>query len=340
MKLSRVVIIGLLSLSTKLAFGASFDCSSPNVTRPPEKFICANPEISKLDETLANLFSQTKSQLSEAAQAIYVNGQRSWLGYWPRYCSTDGKGRLFDKQSSLPCVKQAYISRIEELKIKQLDRRLPYFVAAKYSVVNPSKDVPDYVKMVSHVQTYPQFEVQGLNADDAQVATQLNSWIGSMVRKANINFNNPDSEDIFTVSVSSTSPDIVTAVQTLDFNGFGAHPVTSFIQSHFVKSKARPLTAADIFKGRDWISPVSKLIFQSLKKQSSDMLLINGPNDLIPLIGDPKSWNLTRQGLAFEFNVYEVAAYAAGPQEAVISWQTLTPYLTDYAKSESTKIYK
>ena len=107
MKLSRVFVLSILMLATKVSFGASFDCSSPNVTRPAEKLICSNAEISRLDETMVNIYSQTKSQLSESAQAVYVNGQRSWLGYWPRYCSNDGKGRVFDKKEGIPCVKKA-----------------------------------------------------------------------------------------------------------------------------------------------------------------------------------------------------------------------------------------
>ena len=339
MNLSKLVVIGLFGVSTQWAIGASFDCASPNVTRPADKLICANAEISKLDETLANLFNQTKSQLAEPAQATFVNGQRSWLGYWPRYCSTDGKARVFDK-NSVACVKQAYVSRIEQLRLKFLDRKFPYFVASKYSAVNPSKDVPDYVTVVTHEQSYPQFEMQGLTPDESQIANQMNGWIGTMVRKANINFNNADAADSLNVSVNSTSPDIVTAVLAMEMNGFGAHPVSSFSQSHFVKSKLKTLTAADIFKGRDWMAPISRLIFQSLKKQTSDGLLINNANELMPMIGDPRSWSLTKQGLAFQFNVYEVAPYAMGPQEAVIPWQTLMPYLTDYAKSEITKLYK
>ena len=340
MKLSRVFVLSILMLATKVSFGASFDCSSPNVTRPAEKLICSNAEISRLDETMVNIYSQTKSQLSESAQAVYVNGQRSWLGYWPRYCSNDGKGRVFDKKEGIPCVKKAYTDRIEELKLKFLDRKYPYFEATKFSAVSPGKDLPEYAKIVGHIQSYPQFEIQGLSGDDVTIVNKMNSWVNGAVRRANINFNGADSEDEFSINVYSVSPDIVVAGESYYFNGFGAHPVSTSSQSHFIKSKLKVLTAADVIKGRDWMGPISRQIFQSLKKQSDDMLLINGPADLIPLIGDPSSWSFTRSGLTFNFNVYAVAAYAAGPQEVTISWQTLTPYLTDYAKSEITKIYK
>lgn len=339
MKLSRLFVVCILMLATKVTFGASFDCASPNVTRPAEKLICANADISKLDETLVNVYNQTKSKLSDSAQAIFVSGQRSWLGYWPRYCSNDGKGRIFDKQEGVSCVKKAYKDRIDELKINSLDRKYPYIDATKFSAVTPGKDLPEYVKIVGHTQSYPLFEIQNLSVDDAAIANKMNAWIGNTVRRANINFNDPDSEDSLLIRVASASPDIVNAIQSFYINGFGAHPVSTFTQSHFIKSKLKVLTVNDIFKGRDWINPMSRLIFQNLKKQSGDMLLINGAQDLIPLISDPKSWNFSRAGLTFNFNVYEVAAYAAGPQEVTISWQTLMPYLTDYAKTEVTKFY-
>jgi uncharacterized protein len=322
---------------SKFSFGASFDCASPNVTRPAEKLICANADISKLDDTLVSVYNQTKSQLSEGAQTIFVNGQRSWLGYWPRFCSADGKGRIFDKKNGVECVKKAYKDRIEELKIKFLDRQYPYFEVVKYAALTPGKDVPDYATLVVHSQSYPQFELKGLAIEDATVANKMNTWIAGIIRRANINFNDADQEDAFVVSVSGASPDMVTATQASYINGFGAHPVSTASQSHFIKSKLKILTAADIFKGRDWINPISRQIFQALKKQSGDMLLINSPQELIPMISDPKYWSFSRTGMNFEFNVYEVAAYVAGPQDVAISWQTLMPYLTDYAKAEFSK---
>ena len=70
------------------------------------------------------------------------------------------------------------------------------------------------------------------------------------------------------------------------------------------------------------------------------MLLIIGSTDLIKLITNPDSWSFIRKGLIFNFNVYKVAAYAAGPQEVAIPWKDLMLFLTNYANSESAKIYK
>lgn len=320
-------------------YSASFDCASPSVTRPADKFICANPAISALDEQLAKVFNQTKAQLSEAAAQSFVTGQKSWLAYWPRLCSTDGKGRQFDRAEGTQCLTEEYKRRITELKINAFDG-MPLYTAARYSAVNPGKFLPDYAKIVGHTLVYPQIESQALSGDKLTLANQLNSWISGIVRRANINFNDAEVETGANISLDATSADIVSTLEVFYMNGFGAHPNGAAYRSHFSKSKGRPLGAGDIFKSNDWVTPVSQEIFRGLKKTAGEMMLVNQPKDLVQSIVKPASWHFTKAGLMFEFNPYEVAAYAAGPQEITVSWQTLTPYLTDYAKLEIGKIKK
>lgn len=321
------------------SFAASFDCASAAVTRAADKFICANPAISSLDEQLAKVFNQTKSQLSEPAAQSFVAGQKSWLAYWPRLCSVDGKGRQFDRAEGAQCLSEEYKRRIAELKINMFDG-MPLYTVGKYSAVNPGKFLPDYAKIVGHTLVYPQFESQALSGEKLALANQLNSWISGIVRRANINFNDAEVETGANISLETTSHDLVSTLEVFYMNGFGAHPNGAAYRSHFVKSKGRQLVAGDIFKSNDWVQPISQEIFRSLKKTAGDMMLIEQPKDLAKSIVKPASWNFTRSGLMFEFNPYEVAAYAAGPQEITVSWQTLAPYLTDYAKSEIGKIKK
>lgn len=333
-----LLFVSALSISAPI-LAASFDCASPSVTRPADKFICANPTISSLDEQLVRTFNQTKAQLSESAAQSFVAGQRSWLGYWPRLCSTDGKGRQFDRAEGTQCLTEEYKRRITELKMTNFEG-MPLYTVGKYSAVNPGKSLPDYAKFVGHTLVYPQIESQALAGEKLVLANQLNGWISGIVRRANINFNDAEVETGANISLEATSADIVSTLEVFYMNGFGAHPNGAAYRSHFVKSKGRPLTTGDIFKSNDWVNPTSQEIFRGLKKTAGDMMLVNQPKDLVQSIVKPASWNLTRNGLMFEFNPYEVAAYAAGPQEMTVSWQTLMPYLTDYAKSEIGKIKK
>jgi uncharacterized protein len=335
--LSLLAVAILTIFVTKSSFAASFDCASPSVTRPADKFICSNPAISTLDEQLVAVFNQTRAQLSESSAQSFIAGQRSWLTYWPRLCSKDGKGRQFDKAEGAQCLKEEYTRRIAELKLNTFEDMVLYKVA-KYSAVNPSKNVPDYAKFVGHTLVYPQLESRALSPEKLASTNQLNAWISGIVRRANIDFNDADVETGLDVSLEATSSDIVSTLEVYYMNGFGAHPNGAAYRSHFIKSKGRPLIASDIFKGNDWINPMSQEIFRGLKRSSGDMLLINQAKDLVPLIAKTNAWHFTRNGLMFEFNPYEVAAYAAGPQEMLVSWSTLMPYLTEYAKSEIGRI--
>ena len=238
----KKLYLAFLVVMSTLSYGASFDCASSNVTRPADKLICSNAEIAKLDESMVNLYNQTKAQLSESSKIIFANGQRSWLAYWPKYCSNDGKGRVFDKESGAPCVKGIYKKRIEELGIGSLDRKFIYFQIAKYSVLTPGKELPNYVKVVGHILAYPQFETQGLSAEDITLASKMNSWIAGLVSHAKIDFNNYDIEDSLTMQIESTSPDIVSVVHNFYFNGFGAHPISTFSESYFLNSKLKKFT--------------------------------------------------------------------------------------------------
>ena len=333
-----ILAIAILTIFvTKSTFAASFDCASPSVTRPADKFICANPAISALDEQLVAVFNQTRAQLSESSAQSFIAGQRSWLAYWPRLCSKDGRGRQFDKAEGAQCLKEEYARRIAELKLNTFEDMVLYKVG-KYSAVNPSKNVPDYAKFVGHTLVYPQLESRALSPEKLASTNQLNAWILGIVRRANIDFNDADVETGLDVSLESTSADLVSTLEVYYMNGFGPHPNGAAYRSHFIKSKGRPLVAGDIFKGNDWINPIGQEIFRGLKRSSGDMLLINQAKDLMPLIAKTNAWHFTRNGLMFEFNPYEVAAYAAGPQEMLVSWATLMPYLTEYAKSEIGKI--
>lgn len=333
----KVSLIAASTLTFSSVYAASFDCASPSVTRPADKFICANPAISALDEQLVQVFNQSKAQLSDASTQAWIAGQRSWLAYWPRLCSKDGKGRQFDRAEGAQCLKEEYTRRIGELKITIFDG-MPVYTLAKYAALTPGKDVPDYARMVGHTLVYPQIETQALGADKLALANQINAWLASIVRRANINFNDADVETGFNVSLEKTSTDIISALEVFYINGFGAHPNGTAFRSHFIKSKGRALTTADIFKSNDWINPVGQEILRGLRKSVGDMMLVNSVKDLAPIISKPNSWHFTKNGLVFEFNPYDVAAYAAGAPEYMVSWQTLTPYLTDYAKAEMTKI--
>src|ERR1700754_1180489 len=68
------------------ATAASFDCKK--ATQPLDKRICADAELSQLDETLAGSYAHTKQGLSPEGQKILQASQREWLSYSRLICKT------------------------------------------------------------------------------------------------------------------------------------------------------------------------------------------------------------------------------------------------------------
>ena len=80
---------------------ASFSCAKP--ARAPERMICGDPELARLDRIMADLFGETRSLLRNAGQTAEADAtQRAWLAR---------RNRCADVQ----CLRRAYFSRVTEL---------------------------------------------------------------------------------------------------------------------------------------------------------------------------------------------------------------------------------
>lgn len=78
MSLQRNLLASLLLLgAASPALAASFDCN--RASTPQEKLICQTPQLSSLDETLANVYHQKMSGLAAADAVQLKQSQREWL---------------------------------------------------------------------------------------------------------------------------------------------------------------------------------------------------------------------------------------------------------------------
>jgi uncharacterized protein len=89
------------------AQAASFDCTK--AATPVETAICANSELSELDETAARYYRNAQDTLP-GAKACVLADQRAWLQVRNR-CGDDA------------CLKEAYLNRLAELDKVQPARR-------------------------------------------------------------------------------------------------------------------------------------------------------------------------------------------------------------------------
>ncbi|MFB3884846.1 MAG: ankyrin repeat domain-containing protein [Thermodesulfobacteriota bacterium] len=98
-KVAGIISCSLFLLGTGEA--ASFDCRKARTKI--EKLICSNDELSKLDESLSEVYLRALNRADIKQQTI--ESQRQWLKYERNLCQ------------SAECVKHAYETRIKELSL-------------------------------------------------------------------------------------------------------------------------------------------------------------------------------------------------------------------------------
>ena len=98
----RLRLIGLASLLlVSSAHAQSFDCRH---ARAPDEFvICADSQLSRLDERLSSRFYRLRDSLHGADRARLDQDQSAWL---------DGRHRC---RRDRACIASAYLSRLSEL---------------------------------------------------------------------------------------------------------------------------------------------------------------------------------------------------------------------------------
>ncbi len=116
-----------------------------------------------------------------------------------------------------------------------------------------------------------------------------------------------------------------------DIGGYSAGAAhgnsSSSVLNYDVKA-GKVLKLADLFKpGAKYLQAISAYCLNDLKKQSKK----NGdslPDDMIKSGAGPdarnfQSWTITKKGLDFTFDAYQVGPYAAGPQSVVVPYSVL-----------------
>lgn len=80
---------------------ASFSCVK--ATKAPERTICGDVELARLDRIMGDLFAETRSLLLNATQTAEADAtQRIWLA-------------RRNKCADVQCLRRAYFSRVTEL---------------------------------------------------------------------------------------------------------------------------------------------------------------------------------------------------------------------------------
>jgi hypothetical protein len=125
-----------------------------------------------------------------------------------------------------------------------------------------------------------------------------------------------------TYEVFIADNDLISIRFHVTFYGAGAaHPGSYSVPLNYDLGTARVLELADLFQpDSPYLEVLSVYAFDTLTQ--ADMLFF--PEGVEPRPENYRSWNITQDGLLLTFDEYQVAPYAAGPQQVVVPYSALT----------------
>jgi len=106
------------------------------------------------------------------------------------------------------------------------------------------------------------------------------------------------------------------------YSAGAAHPGSYSITLNYDLGQGRELALGDLFlPNSEYLEAISRYSISELSKEPFfDAAFTTGTD---PTPDNYRSWNITPDGLLITFDEYQVAPYAAGPQQVVVPWAEL-----------------
>jgi hypothetical protein len=103
------------------------------------------------------------------------------------------------------------------------------------------------------------------------------------------------------------------------YSAGAAHPGSYSITMNYDLGQGRELALGDLFlPDSNYLEAISNYCITKLSKQPFfDSAFSTGAD---PTPENYRSWNITPEGLLITFDEYQVAPYAAGPQQVLVPW--------------------
>lgn len=306
-----IIVFGLLSTE---ANAASFDCKK--ATTWLEKTVCANLELSKLDEQLDKAYHDALTSLSPEGQAETKQYQRQWLKQLPIRCQSDG------------CLKDFYknrIGRLQHILIKFGDRifryvesddsktdkacgKNPYVIKelGYYQIENPRNENEKFWNTIISQKAHNELKI-----DDRCTDTEAG---------ANVSFSN---KHVISASIGRSI-----------YAHEAAHPANINYFFCWLLEAKRELRTSDLFNDNlPWPAKLVALARQKLKEveiAANETFEIE-PSSLARIVTSADRWMILKDGLEINFQEYELGSRYA--PSITIDWKTLDPYLNNKGHS-------
>lgn len=198
------------------------------------------------------------------------------------------------------------VPRISKRQIRETDRRQKISITANYPVISGSPYAAAFNKRSAELVRN---EIKSFKKDIGPAER------GDRERSLFIGY-----------SVGLIRDDLISIGFGASTDSGGVHPNSYSFVLNFDLKNGRELALADLFEpGSDHLRTISADCIRQLLKEDLDREWVEegaGP--------DPKnyhSWLIKRDGILITFDAYQVAAYAYGPQEVLVPYRLLKPYL-------------
>lgn len=310
---------------------ASFDCRSAGT--PLEHAICGDPALSQADTDMAEAFSAARSVLSPAASALVLDSQRNWIDFVSRACTDTAEPKTSGRYDAdgVSCLGNLYMQRTEALRrIGEVDG-LDVYSVDSFDVVK-SPDPEGWNKVAT-----TEISCDQIDGDDAEAAA-FNAYARSLSSTTGVpaDFGDgPGTADYAqSVEIVAVTPQLIhLAINDYFYAHGAAHGMYTITHGQFLRGPGRALRAEDVFAGVDWADELAPAVIARLKEFAASEYedaeaIWAEPGDVAKSIALPERWNVTSDGIGFQFQPYEVAAYVYGAPEAKMSWAELEPWLT------------
>ena len=316
----------LLMLAAGPVSAASFDCAKAK--RPEEKLICASPEVSRLDSSMASSYRALLQRLSPEAQNDVRRSQMEWLAFWPISCREEGELLNPKSKDAQNCAAARYKDRIALFEgPDSVTGDIVLYPVSIYGVRQSNAEV-EWIKYAQNVTYFPAVDLGQAAHEKKNLAVLIDRWLRKDIASSGKVVDAASDSETGRRFIGSLSMLLSTGTSSYFYGHGAAHPVSSYSTQHFYLPEARPMLAADIFQGNQWQDGLTVLVEKQLKKELADSYYIDSRAELKKLVIDTAHWQFNRNKLTLSFNPYEVAPYAAGAPEVSLPWASLMPWLT------------
>lgn len=334
LRLLTAIMIAMLFVPA--AGAASFDCGKAGTAF--ERAICTNPELSRLDEVLAQAYATALGGLSRPAADVIKATQHEWLGYAERVCTPDAEPLQGDYSGDqIGCLNATIRSRLKNLEASRMMSEYRFYPIDYFATMPDPEATADSFPSVAD-KTFSTVKID--RSDD--FAKSFNAMIDTDIASFAELFG-PDGQPKLAEGDAATDNHVATTVThagaqqiTLRTDAYwfshgAAHGDYGITYLHFLTDDKRLLRATDIFSGKEWKAHLGELVLDELQRTIDGGVWEDSVNDIPGWSADPARWDFSDTGLIVQFQPYEVTAYAAGAPTVTIPWDALSADLAEKA---------